>query len=108
VSGSEVLERYAEMLHLSQQMLASARKSEWDHLIELELKRAVLSEYLMKHEANCTWTTADQEKKGELIRSILEMDDEIKSLTQAWMGELQEILGSIGTEKKLHKAYESP
>lgn len=109
MNSAERLERYAEMLRLAQQMLELARQSEWDHLLELEKKSAAIAETLMKHEeSGSVWSQAEQEKQAELIRSILEADEEIKNLTQAWMGELQEILGSIGAEKKLSKAYETP
>lgn len=108
VNGAELLERYAEMLRLTQQMLELAKRSEWDYLVESGHERAAIVEDLIKQEENGVWSQAEREKKGDLIRSILEADDEIKKLTQAWMGELQEILGSIGAEKKLSKAYETP
>lgn len=108
MNSAELLGHYAEMLRLAQQMLELARQSEWDRLVEFEQKRSAIAEGLMKQEENSVWSQAEQEKKGDLIRSILEMDDEIKSLTEAWKGELKEILDSIGAEKKLHKAYESP
>ena len=107
VNGVELLERYAEMLRLAQQMLESARQSEWDRLVGLEHERAAIADDLMKHEENSVWSQTERERKADLIRSILKTDDEIKNLTQAWMGELQELLGSIGAEKKLHKAYET-
>ena len=106
MNSAELFERYTEMLRLAQQMLESARQSEWDRLVEFEHERAAITDTLMKHEESSVWSQAEQEKKAKLIRSILETDDEIKSLTQAWMGELQEILGSLGADKKLSKAYE--
>lgn len=96
------------MLRLAQQMLDLAKQSGWDRLVEFELERAAIAETLIKHEEGSVWSQADQEKKADLIRSIIAADEEIKSLTQAWMGELQEILGSISTEKKLSKTYETP
>lgn len=108
MNSTDLLECYAELLQLAQQMLELARHSEWDRLVESEQKRSAIVETLMKHEMSSAWSQAEQVKKSDLIRAILETDDEIKSLTQAWMGELQEILGSIGAEKKLQKAYETP
>jgi len=108
VKSADLLGRYTEMLRLAQQMLELARQSEWDRLIEFEHERAGIAEVLMKHEENSVWPQAERGKRADLIRSILETDSEVKSLTQAWMGELQELLGSIGTEKKLSKTYETP
>lgn len=108
MNGAELLGHYAEILRLARQMLELARQAEWDRLMESERKRAAIATALMKHEENSVWSQADQEKKAELIRSILEADGETRQLAQDWMGELQEILGSIGTEKKLSKAYEIP
>lgn len=109
MSGEELLGRYAEMLRLTQQMLEVARLAEWDRLVEIERERAVIADHLMKlEEQGGEWTHVEQVKKAHLIRSILAADDEIKSLSQAWMGELQEILGSIDTGKKLSKAYQTP
>lgn len=109
MNGKELLGRYAEMLSLTQQMLDVARLAEWDRLVEIEHERAVIADNLMKLEEGCDeWTQVEQVKKADLIRSILAADDEIKNLSQAWMGELQEILGSIDTGKKLSKAYQTP
>lgn len=108
MNAEELLDNYTQLLQLSQQMLQLAGQAEWDRLVELEQDRAAITDVLMKNESMATWTEEARSRKAELIRSILEMDNQIKSLTQDWMGELHEILGSIDTEKKLHKAYESP
>lgn len=108
MNSRDLLERYDEMWRLSQQMLEFARQGDWDRLIELEQSRAAIGESLAAREDESLWRPAEREKKRALIRSILDADTEIKALTQSWMGELQEILGSIDTEKKLHKAYGTP
>jgi flagellar protein FliT len=89
-------------------MLHAAQNGDWDALIESELKRKALVEGMMHENESSLMDTVEQQRIGETIRKILAADSEIKSLTQTWMGELQEILGSIGTEKKLSKAYETP
>lgn len=107
MDAKELLDNYAQLLRLSQQMLQLAKQAEWDRLVELEHDRAAIADGLMKNESVAAWHDAAISRKAELIRSILETDNQIQSLTQNWMGELHEILGSIGTEKKLNKAYES-
>ena len=107
MNSAQLLARYEDLQRLTQQMLETAQRGEWDHLTALEQERAALVVLLDKQEEGTTWGPAEGAKKGDLIRAILEADAEIKALTEAWMGELQEILGSIGTEKKLHTAYKS-
>ena len=107
VSGS-ILAMYENLWLLTQQMLNAAQNGDWDALIEGELKRNALVERMMVKSESSVMNTVEQQKIGEIIRHILAADGEIKTLTEAWKGELQDILGSIGTEKKLHKAYESP
>lgn len=89
-------------------MLCAAQNGEWDALIEGELKRSALVERMMAQNEPPATGATEQQKTGEIIKNILAADGEIKTLTEAWKGELQEILGSIGTEKKLNKAYETP
>ncbi len=99
---------YEDLWLLTQQMLNAARNGDWDVLIEVEIKRNAMVERLMAQDEAAVTNTVEQQKTGEIIRKILAADSEIKTLTEAWQGELQEILGSIGTEKKLSKAYETP
>lgn len=108
MNAAELLGRYDAMWRITQQMLESAKLGDWDRLVELEHGRSAIVEVLMAQESQASWDAVEQAKKGRLIRGILDADAEIKALTASWMGELREILGSIGTEKKLHKAYETP
>ncbi|MHB1591893.1 MAG: flagellar protein FliT [Sulfuricella sp.] len=89
-------------------MLNAAQKGDWDALIESELKRNAWVERMRVQNESPIMNTVEQQKAGEIIRHILAADSEIKTLTEAWKGELQEILGSIGTEKKLSTAYGIP
>lgn len=99
---------YENLWLSTRQMLYAAQKGDWDTLIEGELKRSALVERMMAQEEPSIMSADEQQKAGEIIRDILAADSEIKALTEAWKGELQEILGSIGVEKKLSKAYETP
>lgn len=99
---------YENLWLLTRQMLCAAQQGDWDALIECELKRNAWVERMMGQDVSSITNAVEQQKTGEIIRNILAADGEIKTLTEAWKGELQEILGSIGTEKKLSKAYETP
>ncbi len=102
--ASELIARYETMWHLSQQMLTAAKQAEWERLVELEQTRAITIEEL-KREDKILWQTAEGTKKETLIRAIMAADAEVKTLTESWMEQIQETLGSMGTEKKLKKAY---
>lgn len=104
---AQLLARYEDVRRLTQQMLELAQRGDWDRLTAFEHERAAIVDQLARQEEEKIWGPAERARKGNLIRAILAADAEIKVLTESWMGELQEILGSIGTEKKLHTTYES-
>lgn len=108
MNSAELLKQYDAIWQLTQRMLAVANQGEWDQLIEFVQLRATLTDALMKLDSEDLWGREEQGRKAELIRKILSADDEIKKLTQSWMGELQEMLSSLGTEKKLQQTYEAP
>lgn len=106
--SESILAAYENLWLLTRQMLDAAQNGDWDVLLEAELKRNAWVERMRLQNVSSIKNTVEQQKAGEIIRHILAADSEIKTLTEAWKGELQEILGSIGTEKKLSKAYETP
>lgn len=89
-------------------MLEAARQGRWDELAGFVQTRASLTQQLMEQESQDLWESEEQNQRNDLIRYILATDEEIKILTKSWMNELQERLGSVGTEAKLQKAYETP
>lgn len=106
--SESILGMYENLWLLTRKMLDAAQKGDWDALIEGELKRNAWVERIRVKNELLIMNTVEQQKTGEIIRHILVTDGEIKTLTEAWMGELQKILGSIGIEKKLSKAYATP
>lgn len=108
MNSAELLKQYDAIWRLTQKMLGAANQGEWDQLIEFVQLRATLTDSLMKLDNEDLWGREELSQKAELIRKTLSSDEEIKKLTQAWMGELQEMLGSIGTEIKLQQTYEVP
>lgn len=106
--SESIFTMYKNLGLLTQQMLDAARNDEWDVLIEAERKREAQVERIAAQDGLLAMTVAEQEKTSETIQNILIADEEIKALTATWMGELQEMLGSIGTEKKLQQTYEVP
>lgn len=105
VNSQEIIATYEAVLALTRQMLEAARKNEWDDLATLEVKRFNLIERLMASDMNDLSDGQLNSKKAELIQNILAGDTETRTLAQAWMVELREILDSLGAEKKLKDAY---
>lgn len=103
--SADVLLQYEAMLHQLQQMLEIARQGDWDRLGECEQVHGALRSTLEAQEYNCQWSEEAQVKKGELIRSILAINQDIRQLLEPRRHELSQIIGSLGTEMKLQKAY---
>lgn len=108
MNSAELLERYDAISQITQDMLEAARHGKWDELAGFVQTRASLTEHLMMQESPDLWGAEEQNQRNDLIRSVLAADEEIKILTKSWMNELREQLGSVGTEAKLNKAYETP
>lgn len=105
MSGAEVIATYEAIWALTRRMRGAAGDSQWDELISLENERYVLVKKLMAGDDGDLSDVALNDRKAELIRNILDCDAETRSLSEAWMGELRQILNSVGTEKKLSNAY---
>lgn len=104
---SEHIDAYSQALALTDQMLDAARNSEWDRLVQLEIARGRLLDQI--REANQGPPTSHEAglQRRELIESILAKDEKIKLLTQDWMHELRDILGSATAQRLLNKTYEA-
>lgn len=102
-----ILQHYEALVQFSGQMLEAARHGRWDELVELERQRdSVLSE-LRTDAAQAAIPDAASERVAELIEAILIADKETDALVRAWRVELQALLGSMNTERKLSQTYDS-
>ncbi|HYD60981.1 MAG TPA: flagellar protein FliT [Noviherbaspirillum sp.] len=106
VTTAELLGRYTTMLSLSAQMLGAAKQGDWDRLVELEQQRSQI-EASLTNDDKISWQGVYAAQKADLIHTILATDAQTRSLTQIWMNEMQGTLQSIGTERKVRKAYEA-
>lgn len=99
------MQRYETVAQLAGKMLEAARHGQWDELVVIEQQRSeVLSELMMDAaQGRIPDVVADQ--VASLITFILEADAEIASLAKEWQEELKGLLGSMGTERKISKAY---
>jgi len=102
-----IIAEYDAVLAISQQMLAAAANNLWDDLVELEKKRAAVLAGIDSNAIAGSSDAALQQGLAGVIRQILDSDSQIKILTEAWVGELNGILRSLGTEKKLQQTYDT-
>lgn len=100
-----LLQHYAQVAQFAEAMLEAARHERWDELVDLEQKRASLVAELMAEKPHDAIPADVAEKIKPLIQAILEKDAESSARAQAWREELKALLGSIGAERKISKAY---
>jgi hypothetical protein len=100
-----VISAYERALELSRAMLEAARKSDWDQLVVLERERAQLVEEIRLGDPDPGRDAATRGRKRELVTAIMQCDEQITLLTQDWMHELREVLGSISAEQRLSRTY---
>jgi flagellar protein FliT len=99
-----VLAAYEHALSLTRDMLQFARNGDWDNLVKLESDRTRIIDELRAHDASPT-RDASAVRKREIITEILKLNEEIQVLSQDWMHELRDILGSVSTEQRLSRTY---
>jgi hypothetical protein len=99
------MQHYERALELTHAMLEAAQKSDWDRLVGLEKERAVLVDRLRVLDVDPARDVRARERKRHLIQDIMQCDEQIDILTQDWMRELREVLGSLSAEQKLSRTY---
>lgn len=105
MNSQEVLSLYETVATITDQMLAAARTGNWEQLIELESRCASHVETLKLEEPRAALPEEERQRKVKLIRKILEDDREIRNITEPWMAQLSTMINSVGTERKLARAY---
>jgi hypothetical protein len=107
MSSGAIMQRYDKALELTRAMLEAAQKSDWDRLVALEKERSALIDQLRALDVDPARNAQERERKRDLIREIMRSDEQIQILTQDWMRELREVLGSISVEQRLSRTYRS-
>lgn len=105
MNSHEVLSLYETVATITDQMLAAARNGDWEQLVALESRCANHIETLKVEEPRAALPKEERERKVNIIRKILEDDREIRNITEPWMAQLSMMINSVGTERKLSKAY---
>jgi flagellar protein FliT len=105
VQGEGVLQAYERALSLTQAMLDSARKGDWDELVRLEGERSRLVEQIRHEDPEPGRDATRVGRKRQIMTEMLQADEQVQLLTQDWMHELREVLGSVSTAQRLTRTY---
>lgn len=99
------IDNYHSLSTLTSKMLVAATQGEWDQLIDLEQQcsRQVAKIRLVDDEPPLD--EPSRQRKIQLIRKILADDAQIRNRTEAWMGQLNNIMQSNKQEQRLNKTY---
>lgn len=105
MNGEQILSAYEKIALLTRRMLETARRSEWDALIDLEHDCG-------RHFARLIENTREQpddpdyrSRKAALIRRILDDDAEIRLLVEPWLAQLSILIGNTQQQSRLQQAY---
>jgi flagellar protein FliT len=101
VDPQAVLALYEQVMARTRDMLEAAHRSDWDGLVQRERSRALLIERLKEHDPDPARDSATLERKRAILVEIFRADEQIQTLTQDWMHELREVLGSVGSLQRL-------
>lgn len=105
MDSHQVITHYESLYTLTEQMHEAAVRGEWDQLIDLEQKCREEVAAIQPLDEKITLDEQARQYKAQLIKKILAQDADIRSRTQAWMGQLQNIIQSTRQERRLLQAY---
>lgn len=106
MENQDLIKLYETVADLMQQMVAAARKGEWEHLTFLESRCAAQVEIIrQKDVTRQALPPQTRERKARLLETILENDRQIRDITEPWMTQLSALMNNAGTENRLARTY---
>ncbi len=105
MGGARVLAAYEALRAVTGRMLVAARAGDWDGMAALEPERDRIARDLMMNGPVTPGHPESVRRLAELASAILSCNEEIQALAGSRISELRELLGSIGTERRLGRAY---
>jgi hypothetical protein len=105
VEAQAVLSCYERALSLTHAMLEAARRSDWDELVRLEGERSRVVDQIRVEDPDPARDPDLVARKRSIMTEMLRADEQVQLLTQDWMHELREVLGSISTTQRLTRTY---
>jgi flagellar protein FliT len=106
MQGEQVIAIYDEVRTIVGQMLDAAKADDWDGLVVREHACRQLIEQLMAHDTVSRLDEAQQRQKIALIRQILALDAEIRTLTEPRLTDLQNLLSNCNRKRLLDQTYQ--
>jgi flagellar protein FliT len=105
MSVAQVIANYETLATLTSQMHETARRGEWELLIDCEQQRSALIAAMKPLDAETRLDESTRHRKNELITRVLAHDAEIRNLVQAWMDECDLSMRSSAQELRLLREY---
>lgn len=102
---SKVIANYESLSAITRQMRDAATRGDWDQLITLEQHCSRHVATMKPADAVITLDEPARQRKIQLIKKILADDAEVRSRTETWMGQLQQIMQSNRQERRLQQTY---
>jgi flagellar protein FliT len=87
-----LIERYQHIAQLSRQMLAAARRDDWDEVARLEASCQRLIEQLKRAAMIEPLNAVEQRRRIVLLREILQDDAQIRVRAEPWLLELERLI----------------
>lgn len=105
MDGDHILSIYEGVSRLTRQMLAAARRSDWDQLVALEKHCSALFAQLFAIKDERPRSAEFQRRKSELICGVLDDDAQIRLLVEPWLANLSALIGNTRQQQRLGQAY---
>ena len=102
---NNALSYYESVEAASGEMLAAARRQDWDALAEAERRCAAVIAILKASDAQTRLDVQGRSRRVEIIRRVLARDAEIRRLVDPRMRELELMLCSAVTRRRVGDAY---
>ena len=102
---TDALSYYESVASASGDMLEAARRQDWDALAQAERLCAAATAVLKASGAEARLDEDKRRRKTEIIRRVLADDAEIRRLLDPRMRELERLLGSARTRRRVDDAY---
>ena len=108
MSNSQSINIYENILNTTNKMLTAAQNDEWDQLVELEQECRKLTDKLIANNTEHEVILSEdlQQQKVKIIHQVLANDAQIRTITEPWMAQLQNILKTAKCERILQQAYQ--
>jgi flagellar protein FliT len=102
----QIITTYEAILIITNKMLTAAEDKEWEKLIALEKECRKLTSKLIINNPDQELSDELLDKKIKIIHQVLANDAKIRSITEPWMANLQNLINTVGRKRNLQHAYQ--